>query len=78
MIPDTILLNLLIGDLLSKFIEYLSKGYDLVIIDTPAVLAVTDTSIIRLYVGMSFILIRFNNLPLKRLMQLQTALGFTA
>ncbi|TRX57200.1 polysaccharide biosynthesis tyrosine autokinase [Thalassomonas sp. M1454] len=57
--------ELLMGQYYTKLIEQASKQYDLVIIDTPPILAVTDASIIGHHAGTSLMLARFNQSSLK-------------
>lgn len=59
--------ELLMSERFSHFIESVSSQYDLVIIDTPPVLAVTDASIIGHHVGTSLMLARFNQSSLKEI-----------
>ena len=49
----------------SELINNVSKSYDLVIIDTPPILAVTDAAIIGRYVGTSLLVARFEESTLK-------------
>jgi tyrosine-protein kinase Etk/Wzc len=59
--------ELLMGQRFTQFIQDASKEFDLVIIDTPPVLAVTDASIIGHHAGKSLMLDRFNQSSLKEI-----------
>jgi tyrosine-protein kinase Etk/Wzc len=59
--------ELLMGERFSKLITELSAQYDLVIIDTPPILAVTDASIVGHHAGTSFMLARFEQSSLKEI-----------
>jgi tyrosine-protein kinase Etk/Wzc len=59
--------ELLMGERFSKLITELSTQYDLVIIDTPPILAVTDASIIGHHAGTLFMLARFEQSSLKEI-----------
>lgn len=48
-----------------QFIDWASDNYDLVILDTPPILAVTDASIIGSYAGMSLLVGRFSVTKIK-------------
>lgn len=50
--------ELLAGPLFTQFLSYAENDYDLVIVDAPPVLAVTDPAIIGQQVGMSLLVIR--------------------
>ncbi|CAI1955100.1 tyrosine-protein kinase Wzc [Serratia fonticola] len=50
--------ELLMGDRFTKFLSWASENYDLVLIDTPPVLAVTDAAIIGQQAGTSLIVAR--------------------
>ncbi|WP_447888383.1 polysaccharide biosynthesis tyrosine autokinase [Serratia fonticola] len=51
--------ELLMTSQLSNLLEWASDNYDLVIVDTPPILAVTDASIIGRYVGTALMVARF-------------------
>ena len=55
------------GGRFSKLITEISTQYDLVIIDTQPILAVTDASIIGHYASTSFMLARFEQSSLKEI-----------
>lgn len=59
--------ELLNSNLFKTLLEYASKTYDYIIIDTPPVLAVTDGIIISQYVGMNILVARFGKTPMKEL-----------
>jgi len=44
---------------MQAFLQWASKEYDLVIIDTPPVLAVTDATVVGRYVGVTMLVARF-------------------
>lgn len=50
-----------------KFIEWASKNYELVIIDTPPILAVTDAAIIGQYVGTVLLVARYEENTVKEI-----------
>jgi len=51
--------ELLMGERFEKLVEHFSSNYDLVLIDTPPILAVTDAAIIGHHAGTSLLVIRF-------------------
>ena len=59
--------ELLMGERFSKLMTELSSQYDLVIIDTPPILAVTNASIISHHTGTSFMQARFEQSSLKEI-----------
>ena len=59
--------ELLMGQRFTQFIQDISTQFDLVIIDTPPVLAVTDASIIGHHAGTCLMLARFNQSSLKEI-----------
>ena len=58
--------ELLMRSAFSQLMERLSEDYDLVILDTPPVLAVTDPVVIGKYAGTSLIVARFEQCSLKQ------------
>lgn len=59
----------------AELINWASANYDLVIIDTPPVLAVTDAAIIGRYVGTTLLVARFERTQLKKLMSVLNVLN---
>ncbi|TWX72949.1 polysaccharide biosynthesis tyrosine autokinase [Colwellia sp. C1TZA3] len=59
--------ELLMGKRFTDLINTISNDYDLVIIDTPPILAVTDPAIIGHHVGTTLMLARFNQSNLKEI-----------
>ncbi|WP_068546648.1 polysaccharide biosynthesis tyrosine autokinase [Thalassotalea crassostreae] len=59
--------ELLMSENFTKFIEQASKDYDLVVIDTPPILAVTDAAIIGNQAGTTLMLARYDMSPLKEI-----------
>ncbi|NMP16494.1 polysaccharide biosynthesis tyrosine autokinase [Thalassotalea sp. Y01] len=59
--------ELLMGERFTKLIEHAQSHYDLVIIDTPPILAVTDAAIIGNQAGTSLMLARYDQSPLKEI-----------
>lgn len=59
--------ELLLGRQFNEFIEAASEKFDLVIIDTPPILAVTDAAIVGKHAGMTFLVTRFNANPAREL-----------
>ncbi|QBY03138.1 polysaccharide biosynthesis tyrosine autokinase [Thalassotalea sp. HSM 43] len=59
--------ELLMSERFSKVILHASTEYDLVIIDTPPILAVTDAAIIGNHAGTSLMLARYDQSPLKEI-----------
>ncbi len=59
--------EILISERFQKVIQEISTRYDVVIIDTPPVLAVTDACIIGRYVGMLFLVLRFARHPMREI-----------
>jgi len=59
--------ELLMSEHFTAFIEHASKDFDLVIIDTPPILAVTDAAIIGNQAGTSLMLARYDMSPLKEI-----------
>lgn len=51
--------ELLMRETLSSLLEQLSAQYDLVIVDTPPILAVTDAALVGHYAGTSLLVVRF-------------------
>jgi tyrosine-protein kinase Etk/Wzc len=59
--------ELLMSSQFQSLITSLSSGYDLIIFDTPPILAVTDASIIGAYCGTSLMVTRFESCTLKEI-----------
>lgn len=59
--------ELLMRPRFSAFIEWASKEYDLVIVDTPPVLAVTDPSIVGTFAGTTLMVVRFGQNTIKEI-----------
>ncbi|WIX34569.1 polysaccharide biosynthesis tyrosine autokinase [Salinicola sp. JS01] len=59
--------ELLMGSRFSAFLAAASERFDLVIVDSPPILAVTDAAIIGKQVGTSLMLVRFERNPVKEL-----------
>ncbi|WP_371375398.1 polysaccharide biosynthesis tyrosine autokinase [Thalassotalea aquiviva] len=59
--------EILMGKYLNELIQQVSKDYDIVLIDTPPILAVTDAAIIGKYAGTSFLLARYKQSHLKEI-----------
>lgn len=59
--------ELLMSERFTNFIEQAAKDFDLVIIDTPPILAVTDSAIIGKHAGTSLMLARYDMSPLKEI-----------
>ncbi len=59
--------ELLMSQAFTDFIEQAQKGFDLVIIDTPPILAVTDPAIVGHHAGTSLMLARFAESSLKEI-----------
>lgn len=57
--------ELLMGDRISKFLDWASKNYDLVLVDTPPILAVTDAAILGRHVGTTLLVARFDKNTVK-------------
>ena len=58
--------ELLMGRLFSDFIQQVSSNYDLVILDTPPILAVTDPALVGAYAGTSLLVARFEVCSVKQ------------
>lgn len=56
--------ELLLGAMFAQFIKYASANYDVVVIDTPPVLAVADPIIVSKLAGSNFIVARFSKNPI--------------
>ena len=56
--------ELLMSDRFREVLEMLSRRYELVIIDTPPVLAVTDSTVIGKYVGTALLVVRYGRHPI--------------
>ena len=59
--------ELLMGPMITKLTEELSEAYDLVIFDTPPILAVTDASIIGAHCGTNMMVARFETCTVKEI-----------
>jgi tyrosine-protein kinase Etk/Wzc len=59
--------ELLMHPRLAEFMEWASKEYDLVIVDTPPVLAVTDPSIVGVFAGTTLMVARFGQNTVKEI-----------
>lgn len=59
--------ELLMSERFQELLQKLSDRYDLVVIDTPPVLAVTDATIIGRLAGINFIVARFGSHPVREL-----------
>jgi tyrosine-protein kinase Etk/Wzc len=59
--------ELLMGRLFGDFIHQASEEYDLIILDTPPILAVTDPAIIGVYAATSLIIARFELCSVKQI-----------
>jgi tyrosine-protein kinase Etk/Wzc len=59
--------ELLMSGRLPSMLEELSKKYDLVVIDTPPILAVTDAAIVGRYAGLTMMVVRFEKSTLKEI-----------
>ncbi|EMJ6399885.1 polysaccharide biosynthesis tyrosine autokinase [Klebsiella pneumoniae] len=59
--------ELLMHSRLKEVLSWASSNYDLVIVDTPSILAVTDAAIISKYVGTSLIVARFEQNTVKEM-----------
>ena len=59
--------ELLMGPMITKLTEELSEDYDLVIFDTPPILAVTDSSIIGAHCGTNMMVARFETCTVKEI-----------
>ncbi|HGM6888173.1 TPA: polysaccharide biosynthesis tyrosine autokinase [Serratia marcescens] len=59
--------ELLMHDRFKKLLEWATKTYDLVMIDTPPILAVTDAAIIGRYAGTTLLVARFENNTVKEI-----------
>ncbi|RKP50911.1 polysaccharide biosynthesis tyrosine autokinase [Trinickia fusca] len=56
--------ELLMSERFHEVLESISRGYDLVIIDTPPVLAVTDSTVIGKYAGTTLLVVRYGRHPI--------------
>ena len=59
--------ELLMSRRFGEFMEIVAARYDLVIIDTPPILAVTDAAIVGKHAGMTLLVTRFNTNPAREL-----------
>ncbi|STV28007.1 tyrosine-protein kinase Wzc [Klebsiella pneumoniae subsp. pneumoniae] len=55
------------GSRIEKFLEWASGKYDLVLVDTPPILAVTDAAIIGRHVGTTLLVARFEKNTVKEI-----------
>ena len=56
--------ELLMSDRFGEMLQTLARAYDLVIIDTPPVLAVTDSTLIGKYAGTALLVVRYGRHPI--------------
>lgn len=56
--------ELLMSDRFGDVLQTLARGYDLVIIDTPPVLAVTDSTVIGKHAGTTLVVVRYGRHPI--------------
>ncbi|MFO7606934.1 MAG: polysaccharide biosynthesis tyrosine autokinase [Desulfurivibrionaceae bacterium] len=61
--------ELLMNERFQKILHDLGEGYDLVIIDTPPILAVTDATIIARLCGLNFIILKAGQHPMAEIQQ---------
>jgi tyrosine-protein kinase Etk/Wzc len=61
--------ELLMNERFQKILHDLAEGYDLVIIDTPPILAVTDATIIARLCGLNFIILKAGHHPMPEIQQ---------
>jgi tyrosine-protein kinase Etk/Wzc len=59
--------ELLMSSSFEQFIEAIKPEYDLIIIDTPPILAVTDAAIVGRHAGTSMMVVRFERNPVKEI-----------
>lgn len=59
--------ELLMGDRLAEILDWAKQNYDLVILDTPPVLAVTDAAVIAVHAGMHILVARFEKTTIKEI-----------
>ena len=57
--------ELLMGQRFDELVQKLSPQYDLIIIDTPPILAVTDAAIVGRHAGTTMLVVRFGTNPVK-------------
>ncbi|NRO95819.1 polysaccharide biosynthesis tyrosine autokinase [Paraburkholderia sp. NMBU_R16] len=61
--------ELLMSERFRDLLDALSRHYDLVIIDTPPVLAVTDSTVIGKYAGTSLLVVRYGRHPIAEIVE---------
>lgn len=59
--------ELLMGDRFSRLLEQVSRDYDLVLIDTPPILAVTDAAVVARQCSTTLMVVRFQLNPLREI-----------
>ncbi len=64
--------ELLMSDRFGELINWASKNYDLVLIDTPPILAVTDAAVVARYAGTTLMVVRYG---VNTLREIETSMG---
>ncbi|WP_312950485.1 tyrosine-protein kinase Wzc [Superficieibacter sp.] len=64
--------ELLMSDRFGELIHWASKNYDLVLIDTPPILAVTDAAVVARYAGTTLMVVRYG---VNTLREIETSMG---